>query len=73
MVKPLPGCIMMCMIIGEKTKNALSKAVVPAIGVAAAYYLVMCSVFGMDKGVCIGGAVSFGIVVFAGLSLVYKR
>ena len=59
--------------ISEKTKNALSKAVVPAIGVAAAYYLVMCSVFGMDKGVCIGGAVSFGIVVFAGLSLVYKR
>ena len=59
--------------ISEKTKNALSKAVVPAIGVAAAYYLVMCSVFGMDKGVCIGGAVSLGIVVFAGLSLVYKR
>tara|TARA_B110000014_G_C19795795_1_gene413429 strand:+ start:61 stop:261 length:201 start_codon:yes stop_codon:yes gene_type:complete len=61
------------MMISEKTKNALSKAVVPAIGVAAAYYLVMCSIFGMEKGVCIGGAVSFGIAVFAGLSLVYRR
>ena len=33
--------------ISENTKNALSKAVVPAVGVAAAYYLVMCSVFGI--------------------------
>ena len=43
--------------ISENTKNALSKSVVPAVGIAAAYYLVMCSVFGMDKGVCIVGAV----------------
>ena len=63
---------MMCMIIGEKTKNALSKAVVPAVGVAATSYFVMCSVFGMDKGVCIVGAVSFGIAVFVGL-LLYRR
>ena len=61
------------MMISEKTKNALSKAVVPAVGVAAAYYLLMCSVFGMDKGVCIGGAVFFGIAVFIGLSLAYRR
>ena len=59
--------------INENTKNALYKAVVPAVGIAAAYYLVMCSIFGMEKGVCIGGAVSFGIAVFAGLSLVYRR
>lgn len=61
------------MMISEKTKNALSKAIVPAVGVAAAYYLLMCSVFGMDKSVCIGGAVSFGIAVFIGLSLAYRR
>ena len=59
--------------ISEKTKNALSKAVVPTIGVAAAYYLVMCSIFGMDKGVCIVGAASFGIAVFVGLSLLYRK
>ena len=65
--------MMMYMMIGEKTKNALSKAVVPAVGVAATYYFVMCSVFGMGKGACLGGAVSFGIAVFVGLSLVYRR
>ena len=43
--------------ISENTKNALSRAVIPAIGVAAAYYLVMCSIFGMGKGACLGGAV----------------
>tara|TARA_B100001013_G_scaffold308694_1_gene212763 strand:- start:156 stop:356 length:201 start_codon:yes stop_codon:yes gene_type:complete len=59
--------------INENTKNALYKAVVPAVGIAAAYYLVMCSVFGMDKGICIVGAVSFGIAVFVGLSLLYRR
>ena len=59
--------------ISENTKNALSKSVVPAVGIAVAYYLVMCSVFGMDKGVCIVGAVSFGIAVFVGLSLLYRR
>ena len=59
--------------INENTKNALSKAVVPAVGVAAAYYLLMCSVFGMDKGLCIVGAVTFGIAIFVGLSLLYKR
>ncbi len=59
--------------ISENTKNALSKSVVPAVGIAAAYYLAMCSVFGMDKGVCIVGAVSFGIAVFVGLSLLYRR
>ena len=59
--------------ISENTKNALSKAVVPAVGVAAAYYLLMCSVFGMDKGLCIVGAVTFGIAIFVGLSLLYKR
>ena len=61
------------MMISENTKNTLSKAVVPAVGVAAAYYLLMCSVFGMDKGLCIVGAVSFGIAIFVGLSLLYKR
>ncbi|SVC25224.1 uncharacterized protein METZ01_LOCUS278078, partial [marine metagenome] len=50
-----------------------SRAVVPAIGFAAAYYLVMCSIFGMDKGVCIVGAASFGIAVFVGLSLLYRK
>jgi len=70
---PIPGCIMMCMMIGENTKNALSKAIVPAVGLAATYYFVMCSVFGMGKGACLGGAVSFGIAVFVGLSLVYRR
>ena len=65
--------MMMRMMISEKTRNALSKAVVPAVGVAATYYFVMCSVLGMDKSVCIGGAVSFGIAVFAALSLVYRR
>ena len=64
---------MMCMVIGEKTKNALSKAVLPAVGLAATYYFVMCSVFGMGKGVCFGGAVSFGIAVFVGLLLIYRR
>ena len=66
----LPGGIMMCM---EKTKNALSKAVLPAVGLAATYYFVMCSVFGMAKGACLGGAVSFGIAVFVGLLLIYRR
>jgi len=61
------------MMISENTKNALSKAVVPAVGVAAASYLLMCYVFGMGKGVCIVGAVSFGIAIFAGLSLLYRR
>ena len=56
----------------ENTKAALSKAVLPAVGVATAYYLLMCSVFGMDKGLCIVGAVSFGIAVFVGL-LLYRR
>ena len=73
MEKPLHGCIMMCMMIGEKTKNALSKAVVPSVGVAATYYFVMCSVFGMNKDACLGGAVSIGIAVFVGLSLAYRR
>ena len=73
MVKPIPRCIMMCMIIGEKTKNALSKAVVPAVGLAVTYYFVMCSVFGMGKGACLGGAISFGIAVFVGLLLIYRR
>lgn len=59
--------------ISENTKNALSKSVVPAVGIAATYYLLMCSVFGMDKDVCIVGAVSFGIAVFVGLSLLYRR
>jgi len=59
--------------ISENTKNVLSRAVVPAIGFAAAYYLVMCSIFGMDKGVCIVGAASFGIAVFVGLSLLYRK
>ena len=58
--------------ISENTKDALSKAVLPAVGVATAYYLLMCSVFGMDKGLCIVGAVSFGIAVFVGL-LLYRR
>ena len=65
--------MMMCIMIGENTKNALSKAVVPAVGVAAISYFIMCSVFGMDKGACYAGAVSFGIAVFVGLSLVYRR
>ena len=63
----------MNLVISEKTKNALSKAVVPSVGLAATYYFVMCSVFGMGKGACLAGAVSFGIAVFVGLSLVYKR
>lgn len=66
-------CMMMRMMINEKTRNALSKAVVPAVGVAATYYFVMCSVFGMDKGACLGGAVSFGMAVFVALSLAYRR
>ena len=59
--------------ISENTKDALAKAVVPAAGVAATYYLLMCSVFGMDKDVCIVGAFSFGIVVFVGSLLLYRR
>ena len=63
----------MCMMSGDKTKNALAKSGVPAVGLAATYYFVMCSVFGMGKGACLGGALSFGIAVFVGLSLIYRR
>ena len=61
------------MMISEKTKNALSKAIVPSTGAAAAYYLLMCSVFNVDKNVCLFGGVSVGIAVFIALSLVYRR
>ena len=59
--------------ISENTKDALSKTVLPAVGVAATYYLLMCSVFGMDKGGCILGAVSLGIAFFVGLLQLYRR
>ena len=59
--------------ISEKTKNALSKALVPSTGVAAAYYLLACSIFNMDKNVCLAGSVSVGIAVFIALSLIYRR
>ena len=62
-----------CMMISEKTRKTLSKAVVPALGVAGFYYLFMCFVFDMSKGVTMSGIVSFGIAVFIGLSLAYRR
>ena len=61
------------MIISEKTKNALSKALVPSVASAFAYYLVMCSVFNMDKNICMVGGASLGVVVFVSLSLLYRR
>ena len=61
------------MIINDKTKNALSKALVPSAVSASAYYLVMCSVFNMDKNICLVGGVSLGVVVFVSLSLLYRR
>ena len=59
--------------IREKTKKALSKAAVPAVGVAISYYVIMAFVFDMNSGATISGAVSFGIALFVGLSLAYRR
>ena len=62
-----------CMMISEKTRKTLSKAVVPALGEVGFYNLIMCFVFDMSKGVSMSGTGSFGIAVFIGLSLAYRR
>ena len=49
------------------------KAVVPALGQVGFYNLIMCFVFDMSKGVSMSSTVSFGIAVFIGLSLAYRR
>lgn len=59
--------------INEKTKNAISKSLMPSTMVATAYYLLMCSVFNFDKSVCLVSGVSVGVAVFIASTLMYKR
>ena len=59
--------------ISEKAKNAISKAWLPALIVATAYYIAMCSVFGVDKSICVTGSVFIGVAVFVSLSVLMSR
>ena len=65
--------MMMRMMISEKTKKALSKAAVQAVGMGVSIYVIMAFVFDMVSGAAISAAVFTGIPVFVGLSFAYRR
>jgi len=48
-------------------------AAVSAGGTGVSYYVVMALAFDMGGHSTMGGAVSFGIALFVGLSLAYRR
>ena len=64
---------MMPMMISEKTKKALSMAAVSAVGTGVSYYVIMALAFDMGGHSTMGGAVSFGIALFVGLSFAHRR
>ena len=65
--------MIMRMRISEKTKKALSKAAVSAVGVGVSIYVISTSVFDMASGIAITMSVPSGIAVFVGLAFANRR